>query len=1096
MSNTVRIRTTPNGGDKFLKVNLEQDWDFIEILSLSISQQNAYRKFCSDYGVIVGRVIINSGFGVPNAKVSVFIPIDDVDKQNPEIKSLYPFEVISDKDSDGIRYNLLPKDSDSQDDCYTPVGTFKSKREVLDNDTILQIYTKYYKFTTTTNKSGDFMLFGVPVGTYTVHVDADISNIGIASQKPYDLISQGTPEKLFQSPTKFKSDKNLDKLIQVKTMNAGVNVQPFWGDKDNCSVGINRLDFDLNYSIVPSAIFVGSIFGDADKHSINKRCRPRKKLGNLCEQVTGPGSIEMIRKTIDGQIEEFNVQGGRVIDDDGTWAYQIPMNLDYMVTDENGDLVLSDDPNKGIPTRTSVRFRIGMDESGSEGRLRTRAKYLIPHNPSDDTEIDYELGKDTKDSSFRDLYWNKIYSVSNFISRFQTNTATANTKAITGIKDVDGCAGTATPFPYNRINTDTNPLFVIICLIIKIVAFLITIMNSVFIPLINVIIKGLNAVLKVICVILFKIGKFLAALTHPASADNRKQYMIDNDFCIGDQTDDGGSGSDAIHCDCRDILDLIGCIHVECPPDSGITFAPGCIPKNNSCTPPQPNPPSGSYPTSIDGGSAWCVANYKVGLTHYVGDSFGDDLLNSGLDDCVAFQMAQILNIFQFDFYNDWINGSLYGFLLKYKKKHKGREVFCEYDCSPNFTGGVDGNNNGTPDNNCHTNVLLDTCFINGVAVQYSKVNYIGKDTQNKYYKSNQVKEGLIKKVDDDFYYAASTHDATLKLFATDVINLGSVFDCDWQGIPKINQYLIPTTYKIPPDVGEVVDGGTALETCGMVNVGNINSNVFFAINCFGVHVDDKGTLNARHICEFGVNIDEAQEDPITGAITVGSDCIIGSNDIDDGGGKFFRDVFYGLNVNGPNVYGLTLPSTGFTTNFNIANRPIYNFATVSDSHGVNNGVNYINFRGITPASDQAYAQPKHSYFFYLGLIPGKTALDKMNQRFFTTCVPVTRDDMVIQAGSSVSIPVGGGNATFTLTFTIIGGTPSYSYSITGVNGTSYHNPPTGTLTTTSGAVISGLSAGTYLISVTDSLGTPVTKTIILVDPTNQSSGGGGVGSS
>ena len=56
MSNTIRIRTTPNGGDKYLKLPIKQDWDFIEILSLKISQEDAYRKFCSDYGVIVGRV--------------------------------------------------------------------------------------------------------------------------------------------------------------------------------------------------------------------------------------------------------------------------------------------------------------------------------------------------------------------------------------------------------------------------------------------------------------------------------------------------------------------------------------------------------------------------------------------------------------------------------------------------------------------------------------------------------------------------------------------------------------------------------------------------------------------------------------------------------------------------------------------------------------------------------------------------------------------------------------------------------------------------------------------------------------------------------
>jgi hypothetical protein len=41
------------------------------------------------------------------------------------------------------------------------------------------------------------------------------------------------------------------------------------GDIENCDIGINRLDFDLNYNITPSAIFIG-IYGDQDKYSISK----------------------------------------------------------------------------------------------------------------------------------------------------------------------------------------------------------------------------------------------------------------------------------------------------------------------------------------------------------------------------------------------------------------------------------------------------------------------------------------------------------------------------------------------------------------------------------------------------------------------------------------------------------------------------------------------------------------------------------------------------------------------------------------------------------------------------------------------------------
>jgi hypothetical protein len=49
MSDTIRINTTPNGSDKYVKVKLDQEFDFIEILSLC---KTHYRQFCSDYGVM------------------------------------------------------------------------------------------------------------------------------------------------------------------------------------------------------------------------------------------------------------------------------------------------------------------------------------------------------------------------------------------------------------------------------------------------------------------------------------------------------------------------------------------------------------------------------------------------------------------------------------------------------------------------------------------------------------------------------------------------------------------------------------------------------------------------------------------------------------------------------------------------------------------------------------------------------------------------------------------------------------------------------------------------------------------------------------
>ena len=102
MSNSYRIRTEV-GVDKAIQVNLEQDFDFLEILSLKILPSDIYTRNCSDYGVVVGRVVANGGYGVPNAKVSVFVPIDAIDQNDPVISALYPYKNITDKNDEVLK---------------------------------------------------------------------------------------------------------------------------------------------------------------------------------------------------------------------------------------------------------------------------------------------------------------------------------------------------------------------------------------------------------------------------------------------------------------------------------------------------------------------------------------------------------------------------------------------------------------------------------------------------------------------------------------------------------------------------------------------------------------------------------------------------------------------------------------------------------------------------------------------------------------------------------------------------------------------------------------------------------------------------------
>lgn len=229
MEKNYRIHTNINN-DSVLNVDLKQDFDFLEVLSLKIGQEDLYKLDQSNYGVIVGRVLANDAFGIHNAKISVFLPINDEDKERPEIFNIYNYSSIRDVNNENIKYNLLPDFKD--DKCYRNVGTFPNKRLVLDDDSMIEVFDKYYKYTTVTNNSGDYMLYGVPTGSTLLHIDIDLSDIGILSQKPRDFYYKGYTETLFDNPNQFKKSTSLNSLTQLISQDRGTFVYPFFASEE------------------------------------------------------------------------------------------------------------------------------------------------------------------------------------------------------------------------------------------------------------------------------------------------------------------------------------------------------------------------------------------------------------------------------------------------------------------------------------------------------------------------------------------------------------------------------------------------------------------------------------------------------------------------------------------------------------------------------------------------------------------------------------------------------------------------------------------------------------------------------------------------
>ena len=486
MGQSYRIRTEL-GISKTINVQLDQEFEQLEILSLKIQQEDVYIRSCADYGVIVGRVTANNGFGLPNARVSIFIPITNIDESNPIISSIYPYKSPTDKNEDGYRYNLLPYEKSYS--AHAATGTLPSRLDALTGSTAVEIYDKYYKFTAKTNDSGDYMIMGVPLGYQTVVMDVDLSDIGEFSLTPQDLIRMGLATEAQVAGNRFRTSNDINSLPQIINLVKNVEISPLWGDPGVCDIAINRLDFDLrddaNVDIQPTSVFMGSIYSSPDNMRVRKTARPKDNMGNLCGLQAGPGQILSIRQTIqqgtDGNpiLEQYELeQAGNVIDGDGTWLTELPMNLDYFITNEFGEKVISNDPTIGIPTKAKYRFKIKWQQPNSLTEQTRRPYFLVPNireygwsNVSSDPNYSTNASVQEKlagsyyfgvewsgytnidaavscEDSFYEFNYNRVYTVSGLIDEFKNG----GRGRFVGIKEIDSndCESTINKFPVNE----------------------------------------------------------------------------------------------------------------------------------------------------------------------------------------------------------------------------------------------------------------------------------------------------------------------------------------------------------------------------------------------------------------------------------------------------------------------------------------------------------------------------------------------------------------------------------------------------------------------------------------------------------------------
>ena len=1063
-SKVYRIRTSVgNDAPNVIQVPLNQTYDMFEILSLKLNQTNSYKTYESSYGVIVGRVIANGGFGIENARVSVFIPVSDDDSLKDKL--LYNFTSVNGRDDKGIRYNLLPDYVD--DACHQNVGTFPNKRLVLDNDDVVEMFDKYWKYTTRTNHSGDYMIFGVPVGSVQLHCDVDLSDCGILSQRPRDMINKGYNATMFESPNKFKSSTNLNSLAQIVTQDRGVYVYPYWGDisDGDDKFGITRCDINIEYKFESYAVFIGSIVTDKGSNAIGKNCTGTDNNGKMSDLIAGEGTIEMIRKTLDGKVEEFPIMGNRLIDGDGVWCYAIPMNLDYVTTDEFGNLVPTDNPDKGIATRTRVRFRISLDENPNDATARKRAKYLVPNNPRmDDGKFDetlksyYEFGSATREENYCDMFWNKVYTVKNYIPKLQKNSKETNRKH-TGIKLINHY-GDNNPMPYNALTIKLGFTYRLICVITKIIINLIEFLNeiiSIIGGILCLIIWALYLPLQIfdlcfpklpfvgrICPFkLLGLHKLWKVLVSPAV----KLIELIMPSCIGLSSEF-----------CDDNVNQV-------------TYYPGCgyflfrlfrIPHgfiNLDCVLEKTYNNHKENQLKICENEQKTPEDCEMSLTEPTNST-------AMLYNCVENQLAQQNDAISFNFNNDWVNGVLYA-PLWYRKitpkkrfffglfKRKAKDEWCS---SERYYPGTRIIQNCTlPRENDGTIKNFDFKRVKG--------NKCDGDCHKRYTEVKGLKGVILTKEtmlgQTVYYYKAVEYDATLPsnnksnrgeiklLFATDIVLLGSLNECDMNGIPQFFKTLESTTYNLPTDIlftdydfimtvnkdgtnGRVEYSVTDLvKTSEMAGCdwgnpnefGKSDGGLFYSIGCTSgsIKLNTKSCINLARICEYGVSLDETKEVANLAELQDADDDVINGDNSSRYFDKLITDGFISwdelYNVDERSMFA-TMNGNKLKTKLNIKNglqeydfRYLYpvNFdgslkeIMYNHTKRYSSEINYkMNYRLENPSKDyylfrmgnnpyyydseSSFPRYENSFYFYFGLKAGKTAIEKFNSKYFAEC--------------------------------------------------------------------------------------------------------------
>lgn len=262
--------------DYFLNVKLNRSVDILNTLNIYNVPINDTVKFNSDTGVLYGKIEAiqvlldeqGNKIKIPlrNAIVGIFNPSDE-------------FQSVGSVDDDGNRIKMtLYENMPSNLKSY---GSFQSYLTDVDyttkdwqNDTI----PPKYKYTTTTNENGEFILYNVPVGSQTLMLEVDLLKQGL---EPEEVALNFFPYPLNDEP-------NISNIPHLYFNQFPVNIVPSWGEFQTGYTEINlTVQLDLRKWVTYFTFPISSAIGN--QSSISNTPSTQNSIPRVLEQLFAEG---------------------------------------------------------------------------------------------------------------------------------------------------------------------------------------------------------------------------------------------------------------------------------------------------------------------------------------------------------------------------------------------------------------------------------------------------------------------------------------------------------------------------------------------------------------------------------------------------------------------------------------------------------------------------------------------------------------------------------------------------------------------------------------------------------------------------------------